>query len=183
MLVLIPPSNTLLDHGRSDCVFDWFFGLFFCPSEGIVYFKCFLIAVRTGFHGLELLLETRFVDFFFFELILQRNDIAKGSETVRVDVLLAGLSQVEIAIFPKSSFCLGVFEFVPGFFEVVDEYASLGDECLDDLFELFGILFAKLTKKVFGFLMHGYQLYYLTITCRGVGEEKRKNYLFIIIYI
>lgn len=36
------------------------------------------------------------------------------------------------------------------------EYFAFGDECLDDLFEVFGIVFAEILEQDVRIVMHGY---------------------------
>ena len=57
-------------------------------------------------HHLVLFLEAGFVNFLFFEFIFKRSDISKGDEAAGVDIVLAGLPQIEVAVFPESLFVL-----------------------------------------------------------------------------
>ena len=52
-------------------------------------------------HNFELFIETRFVDFLFFELVLKGCNITKGSESPALNILKASLFQIEITLLPE----------------------------------------------------------------------------------
>ena len=95
-------------------------------------------------HNFELLIKTRFVDFFLFELIFQGGNIAKRSKCPTLNILQTGLFQIEIALFPKLSLGLTLVELVAGLLQAVQEESTLVDEDGDDFFELLGVFIVEL---------------------------------------
>lgn len=62
----------------------------------------------TGSHNLEFFLETRFMNFLLFELILKRSDIVKWSKTSTFYILFTGSFKIKIAVFPEIFFSLNL---------------------------------------------------------------------------
>ena len=98
-------------------------------------------------HDLELLLKTRFRYFLLLQFALQRSDVIKRHHAATVHILLAGLPEMVVILLPEHFFLLGLLEFLPGFFEVVDEEAALVDEDVDDLAELPGVSLAQIGEE------------------------------------
>lgn len=97
-------------------------------------------------HNFELLIETRFVDFLFFELVLQGGNIAKGGESPALNILKASLFQMEIAFLPEIFLLLALFQFVAGLFQIGEENATFVNEGDYDLFELLRIFVVELLQ-------------------------------------
>ena len=105
---------------------------------------CFPVGAWLRPHDFELLVQTRFVDFLFFELIFERGDIAKRSKSATVHVLKTSLFQIEIAVLPELFLRLTLIEFVTGLLQVGQEDPTLVDEDGDDSLELLGVLIVEL---------------------------------------
>lgn len=93
-------------------------------------------------HDFEFLLKARFRYFFLLELTLECSDVIKRDHAATIHILLAGLPEMVVILLPEYFFLLALLQFLPSFFEVVDEEAALVDEDVDDLAELFGVGFA-----------------------------------------
>lgn len=106
----------------------------------------FAIGARLWLHNLEFFIKTRFVDFLFFELILQRSNITKGSESPALNILKASLFQIEITLLPELLLLLTLVELVAGLFQIGEENATFVNEGGNDLFELFRIFVIELLQ-------------------------------------
>ena len=96
-------------------------------------------------HYFILFLQTRFIDFFMFELTFKRNNIIEGRYSVSWDVLLASLPKLEVALFPKIAFLLSLFKLIVSSLKIVQEHSGFRDESMDDLLESSRIFFIETT--------------------------------------
>ena len=77
------------------------------------------------------------------ELVLKSNYVIEGGESVGRDVLLAGLSELKVALFPEISLLLCLLKLIVGGLKVVEEHSGRGDERMDDLLESYWIFFIE----------------------------------------
>jgi hypothetical protein len=95
-----------------------------------------------------LLFETGFVYFLLLELFFEFCNVVKGHKAVGTDVMLAGLSQVEITVLPKYFLSLCLLHLPPGLLQRLYEGPALIDEDINDQFELLGVFLLEIKKDV-----------------------------------
>ena len=54
-----------------------------------------------GMHDFEFFLKARLIDFLFLEFLLEGSNVVEGHHAITLNILLAGLPQVVVILFPK----------------------------------------------------------------------------------